>query len=145
MSYKRKQFPLPEGVKADPSLVARMADQGFEEPLIENISFSNITIDRNYMAPIRIEIENHSPFKAIQNIYFSNIHAFSARMPEIKGRSDCHLKHIYFDHCHFRQISYESIGTKFSDRMVKIQRPTTPPVFTCVDNLVLNATSFDLL
>jgi len=124
---------------------ARMADQGFEEPFIENISFSNITIDRNYMAPIRIEIEDHSPCKAIQNIYFSDIHAFSARMPEIKGRSDIHLRNIYFNNCHFRQIRYEDIGTRFSERMVKINRPITPPVFTCVDNLVLNGTTFDLL
>ena len=66
-------------------------------------------------------------------------------MPEIKGRSDIHLKNIYFNNCHFRQIRYEDIGTKFSERMVNIQRAITPPVFTCVDNLVLNGTTFDLL
>lgn len=123
----------------------RMSDQGFEDTFIENISFTNITIDRNYLAPVRIEIEPHSPCKAIRNIYFSHLHAFSAQMPIVKGRPDHHLSNIYFSDCHFHQVRFEEIDTVFAKRMAKIKRPTTPPDFQCVDNLVLDSTAFTLL
>ena len=41
---------------------ARMSDQGFEATLIENISFSNITIDRNYGTPVGIIIAENNLF-----------------------------------------------------------------------------------
>jgi len=123
----------------------RMSDQGFEPTLIENISFSNITIDRNYMYPIRIEIHENNLCTSIRNIYFNGIHAFSARMPIIKGRADCHAENIYMTDCHFSQIRYEDIPTKYAARMAKIKRELTYPEFSCVDNLVLNSTTFSLL
>lgn len=124
---------------------ARMSDQGREATLIENITFSNITIDRNYMFPVRIEIAEHNLCTGIRNIYFSGIHAFSARMPMIKGRADCHVKNVYFSDCHFTQIPYEQMHTKFSDRMAKLNFPLTIPEFRHVDNLVMNSTTFHLL
>ena len=123
----------------------RMSDQGVEDTLIENLTFSNITIDRNYMYAIRIEIHEGCRCEGIRNIYFSGIHAFSARMPLIRGRSDCHLKNIHFNDCHFTHMRYEDIDTIYAERMVKINRPLTWPDFACVDNLVLNNTFFNLL
>ncbi|MBR2634855.1 MAG: hypothetical protein IKD31_04685 [Clostridia bacterium] len=122
----------------------RMSDQGREATLIENLSFSNITIDRNYMFPVRIEIAENNMCTGIRNIYFSNIHAFSARMPMIKGRADCHVENVYFTDCHFTQIPYETMNTKYSDRMAKLNFPLTPVEFSMVDNLVLNNTVFSV-
>lgn len=123
----------------------RMSDQGREATLIENLSFSNITIDRNYMFPVRIEIAEHNMCEGIRNIYFSGIHAFSTRMPMIKGRQDCHVENVYFTDCHFNQIPYESIGTIYAKRMAKLNFPLTPAEFRYVDNLVFNSTVFNLI
>ncbi|MBE6597284.1 MAG: hypothetical protein E7641_06395 [Ruminococcaceae bacterium] len=124
---------------------ARMSDEGFEATHIENISFSNITIDRHYGSPIAISISKDNLCDTIRNIYFSNIHSFSAKMPFVKGRPDRHVKNVYFSDCHFAQIRYEDIPTKFAARMAKLNRPLTPPEFRCVDNLVMNNTHFAVL
>jgi len=123
----------------------RMSDQGFESTLIENISFSNITIDRNYRMPVRIEIMEHNLCTAIRNIYFSNIHAKSLQMPMVKGRDDCHVQNVYFSNCTFGQLRHEQIPTKFAARMAKTNWPLLPVDFKCVDNLVLNNTVFSVL
>ena len=124
---------------------ARMSDQGFESTLIENISFSNITIDRNYGNPVRIQIAEDNLCAAIRHIYFSGIHAFSAGMPMIRGRKDCHVQNIFFNDCHFNQICYEDIPTEFAARMTKLERPLTYPTFRFVDQLFLNSTFFSVL
>ena len=111
---------------------ARMSDQGVESTQIENISFSNITMDRNYGPPVR-------------KIYFSHLHAFSAQMPVVAGREDCHVQNVHFTDCHFTQVRYEDILTRFAARMAKLNRSLTPPSFRYVDNLVLNNTFFNVL
>lgn len=123
----------------------RMSDQGLESTLIENISFSNITIDRNYRIPVRIHISKDNLCTAIRHIYFSGIHAFSAGMPVIRGREDCHVQNIYFNDCHFTQVRYEDIPTKFAARFAKLEQPLTYPVFRYVDQLSLNSTFFTVL
>lgn len=123
----------------------RMSDQGNEATRIENISFSNITIDRNYGAPINIRIAENNLCETIRNIYFDNIHAFGAQMPNVVGRPDCHPKNIYFNNCHFTQVPYEDIPTKFAARMAEFGNKLGQPKFRSVDNLVLNNTVFTIL
>ncbi len=122
-----------------------MSDQGFEATCIENISFSNITIDRNYSNPIRVQIDEDNLCTGIRHIYFSGIHAFSAGMPVICGRKDCHVQNIYFNDCHFTQLRYEDIPTKFAARMAKLEYPLAAPSFRYVDQLSLNSTFFSTL
>ena len=124
---------------------ARMSDQGFEATLIENISFSNITIDRNYFTPVRIEIDPDNLCTAVRQIYFSGIHARAAHMPIVRGREDCHVQDVYFNDCHFSQLTYEDIPTKFAERLLKLQRELAAPVFRMVDRLSLNSTFFSVL
>ena len=76
---------------------ARMSDQGHEATLIENVSFSNITVDRNYGVPVRVEIDPHNLCRGIRHVYFSGVRARSVGMPVVKGREDCPLDHISFD------------------------------------------------
>ena len=123
---------------------ARMSDEGFEATHIENITFSNITIDRHYGSPVSISIAEDNLCDAIRNIYFSNIHSFSAQMPTIKGREDCHVQNVYFDNCHFNRMRYEDMHTKFADRYAKLGRKYNDPSFQHVDNLVLNNTVFNV-
>lgn len=121
---------------------ARMSDEGFEATLIQNISFSNITIDRNYYRPVRVEIMEDNLCQGIRDIYFNNIHSFSGWMPCVNGRADCYAKNIYFSDCHFKQVRYEDIPTKFAQRMAKLNQSLEPVGFRYVDNLVLNNTVF---
>jgi len=124
---------------------ARMSDEGFEATHIENISFSNITIDRHYGVPVVIRIEKDNLCDCIRNIYFDNIHSFSAQMPNVIGREDRHVENVYFTNCHFAQIPYEQIPTKYGARLAALQRPLNAPKFKCVDNLVMNNTHFSIL
>lgn len=123
----------------------RMSDEGFEATHIENISFSNITIDRHYGAPISIRIDNNNLCDAIRNIYFDNIHSFSAQMPTIYGRDNCHVENVYLTNCHFTQVPYKDIPTKYAARMDSLNCPIYPPKFQCVDNLVMINTHFSIL
>lgn len=123
----------------------RMSDQGFEASLIENISFNNIIIDRSYRIPVRIDIEEHCLCTAVRNIYFSNLHARCAQMPRIHGRPDCHVQNVYFSDCHFTQLPYAEIPTKFAARFGAVNTPLLPVTFRYVDNLVLNNTTFSAL
>lgn len=123
----------------------RMSDQGFEASLIENISFNNIIIDRSYRIPVRIDIEEHCLCTAVRNIYFSNLHARCAQMPRICGRADCHVQNVYFSDCHFTQLPYEEIPTRFAARFAAVNTPLLPVTFRFVDNLVLNHTTFSTL
>jgi len=122
----------------------RMSDQGFEPTLIENISFSNITIDRNYLQPVRIHIMEDNLCTAIRNVYFSNVHAFSAQMPEVIGRADCHVQNVYFSNCHFNHQHYEEMHTRFADRYAARGDQLKPPMFRYVDHLVLENTTFTI-
>ena len=109
------------------------------------MSFTNIIIDRNYRYPVQISIAENNRCAGIRNIYFSNIHAASAQMPRIAGRSDCHVQNVYFDNCHFRQLRYEDIPTPFAARYAASGYPLNPPVFRCVDQLVFNSTTFSVI
>jgi len=121
----------------------RGSDQGFEDTLIENLNFSNITMDRIFYEPVFLYIAEHNRCEAIRNLYFSGIHAFSVHMPAIIGRESCPAKNIYFDNCHFRQISRESIPDE--DVGPHIDREYTRiPCFRHTENLVLNNTVFHI-
>lgn len=122
----------------------RGSDQGDEETLIENLNFSNITMDRNYFEPIFIQITENNLCRGIQNIYFQNFHAFCAHMPAIIGRKDCKPKNIYFTNCHFTQKDPKEFENNqwapkggFDFTMI--------PYFRMVDHLVLQNTEMSVL
>ena len=120
----------------------RGSDQGVEDTLIENLNFSDITMDRVFYEPIMMFIGDHNRCAGIRNLYFSNLHCFSVHLPCIIGRENCHVQNIYLTNCHFTQIALEEIpgyehGPHHQDREF-IQSPC----FRRVDNLVMNGTVF---
>lgn len=120
----------------------RGSDMGEEATHIENISFTNITMDRIYSYPINFYIEENNLCDAVKNVYFDNVHAFGANTVQLRGRENCHIQNIYFSNCHFTQIPYEQIDNKFGKRLAERGTPVTAPIFRWVDNLVLNNTVF---
>lgn len=121
----------------------RGSDQGFEETLIENLSFSNIVMDRIFYEPIYIHLFEHNLVKAVRNLYFSGIHAFSVHMPVLIGRADCPLENVYLTNCHFAQIERASIPNE--DVGPHCDRPFSQTLcMRHVKNAVLQDTAFTI-
>ena len=93
----------------DPPVDYRGSDQGVEDTLVENLSFSNIVMDRIFYEPVRIFAGEGCRLAGIRDLYFSGLKGYSVHMPAIIGRKDCPVKNIWFDQCHFCAIPRESI------------------------------------
>ena len=94
----------------------RLADEGREDTLIEQLSFNNIIMDGTYSAPIFIKVDNNknTRCKAIRNLHFSHIQARGLELPYITGRKNCLLKNIYFNDCSFERIDWEDFERRSS-------------------------------
>lgn len=88
------------------------ADVGREETLIENLSFSNIVMDRMYEYPIRIFIDpdRRVEAKTIRNIHFHAVHSRSIEPPIVMGREQTHLQNIRFADCTFELTDGSEFG-----------------------------------
>ena len=122
----------------------RGSDEGDEYTLVDNLSFSNITMSDVYQEPIRISIGKDCLCKSIRNMYFDNIHAYSVHMPSLVGRKDCKLENIYITNSTFTQIDRLSIwDEKYGPAA---DNPASMvPYFAHVQNLCLNNTVFNSL
>ena len=83
-----------------------LADEGREDTLIENMVFSNITMDSIYLRPVQIEIADSSVTRcaAIRDIRFNAVSASGIGFPYIVGRKDCHVKNVRFSGCDFVKL-----------------------------------------
>ena len=118
----------------------RLPDEGREDTLIENVSFSGIIMDKVFTNPIRMLIDAKpvARCEAIRNIYFNNIHANARYFNHIQGREDCHIQNVIFSNCSFEKISADKL---------EIDANTVPNKFCTggiiyADNVVYNNTSF---
>ncbi|MBR3503546.1 MAG: right-handed parallel beta-helix repeat-containing protein [Clostridia bacterium] len=122
----------------------RQSDEGEEATLIENLSFSNIVMDRLFHEPVFINISEHCRCEAIRDLYFTGVHARAAHMPCVNGRGGCPVKNVRFNGCTFAQLRREDIPgfetAPFCDRA-----HTLRPYFQHVENLSLENTAFSVL
>lgn len=83
----------------------RIPDEGREETLVENITFSNIIMDGINSNPLLIHIAEceHTHVKAIRNLYFSGVRARAAAHPMIFGRKDAIIENLQFSDCTFER------------------------------------------
>ena len=90
------------------------SDKGREATLIENITFSDIVMDKQCGLPIKMLISERPEVmcEGIRNIYFNNIHSRGPSLPQLTGRKDCHFENIWFNNCSFECTD----GTEFEDR-----------------------------
>ena len=89
--------------------VNRGSDEGEEPSLVENCTFSNITMDTLFHEPIRIHIGRDVPVDGIRNLYFNNIHARSVCMPAITGRVGNKVENVHITNSQFIQIDRKTI------------------------------------
>ena len=94
---------LPHKVRDETKTDIYRADIGRESTLMENITFSNIIMDKTSHFPvfIRIEDSDYVHVDAVRKLYFSNIHANAAEFPYLQGRPDCYIDEIHFNDCTF--------------------------------------------
>jgi polygalacturonase len=118
----------------------RLPDEGREDTLIENISFSNIVMDKIFTNPVRILIDQKpvARCEAIRNIYFDSIHANARYFNHLQGRDGCPLGKIVFSNCSFLKLVPEKM---------EIDANTVPNKFCTggilyADDIVYNNTSF---
>ena len=124
------------GVKAEESLSTSI----LQKTHIENISFSNITMQNLYLSPVEIEIDPDEETKCecIKNIYFNHIYAQTLGFPTIKGRESAHVTNVRFSDCEFRKVNKERVAYYFEPTLKEIQ----PFTVKYVDNITLDNTSF---
>lgn len=108
---------MPNGVRSKENLGSNRtgsSDIGREETVVENLTFSNIIMDKVLDAPIKImphDTENvHVKF--IGNLYFNNIHTSGPEFPLICGTEKVHLKNLFFSDCTFNVTD----GSEFPNR-----------------------------
>jgi len=89
------------------------SDVGREATLIENITFSNVMMDKQYGTPISITLSSDECVKAaaVRNLYFNNVHARGPHLPVLQGREDCPIENVYFNNCSFEQTD----GSEFDN------------------------------
>ena len=134
LSYKVESGrPKPEGGDG-------MSDFGLQKTLIENISFSNITMNNIYLRPIHIQIcaGESTLCEGVRNLYFSNVFAETLSFPFITGREDCFVKNIRFSNCDFRKVKPEKLDYYFEPLLKKIQ----PLLIQYAENVAFDNTTF---
>lgn len=80
-----------------------MPDQGVESSLIENLVFSNVTMDRLLARPVQIEIDPGAETlcTAIRNIRFMNMSVRGLEYPVVRGREANPIEDVTFSACSF--------------------------------------------
>lgn len=85
----------------------RVADEGREESVIENITFDNLVMDRTFSYPIRIKIDDREETRIkcryVGKLYFRGIKCRGLEFPSLEGSRNCKLTDIYFNDCIFEK------------------------------------------
>ena len=82
-------------------------DKGREDTLVENLTFSNITMDEHYGKPVKIHVAD-SPetyCAGVRNLRFDGIVARALEFPLISGKSGCPVENITFSNCRFTKVA----------------------------------------
>ena len=125
----------------------RNTDVGREKTVVENISFSNVVMERVAGYPVYMNVSEREwvGVERIGDIRFSDMHVTSVQFPYINGRTDVKIKNVCFDNCSFKRIS-----NKFCDERPcrgYLMTPDNtyepqPMVIQNAENIVFNNTSF---
>lgn len=100
---------LLPAIRYDPNLTWT-ADVGREATRVENLSFNNIIMDKVFAELIKIHIFPETELcrvDQVHDLYFSNIHARSARGIRMVGRPENPIENVRFSNCTFRTVGYD--------------------------------------
>lgn len=127
-----------------PKYNPEVPDHGREDSLIENLSFQNIVMDGIYAHPVKIAVSDveHARVKAIQNIFFSNLHARGLEFPYIRGNAAHVVKDIRFSDCSFHKVSDSVLPDYRKHGSADWGRNVNAPILTHTQNVVFHNTAF---
>ncbi len=136
-------------LKPDPTS-PNSSDQGREATLVENLTFSNIVMDKQCGSPIRLVLSDNSGTKCagVRNIYFNNVHSRGPSLPKLIARADCHFENIWFNDCSFECTDGSEIPNRKSHGAAVHEGATdgiNPFTVRFVDGLRINNTTISTL
>ena len=129
----------------------RFADEGREETLIENLSFSNFVMDRIHGAPISFRVDSHEEtrnrIKKIGDIRLTGIRCRSRRFPRFVGSARYPLGEITLTDCAFDREDttpdYTTLSAVYQQDLLKDTASASgSELFVNVDSVILNNTRF---
>ena len=129
-----------------PKFEKGMTDYGYEETLVENLSFDNIVLDRIYATPIAIGVSDDpmARFKGFRNVSFSNIRARALGFPSLRGRKSNPLENVVFSNCSFTKCAPESFPEKYQQKGAAYWfDPSKPQAFTGVKGVRFDGCTFE--
>ncbi len=122
------------------------ADTGREATRIENLTFSNIIMDKVCSYPIKMEIADN-PYvmcDAMRNIFFDNLHVRGPELPRIIGRPSCKVQNISFTNCTFERTDGSEFVCRRRHGAFWQDENTYYPFFVrYVERLTMQNTVFD--
>ncbi len=119
------------------------SDVGREATVIENISFSNILMDKQAGYPIHIHMDREEWLEigAIHDLYFTNIHARGPELPCFEGRPDCMIENVHLNNCTFEQTDGSEFENRVSHGPINVDSSAAHPmVVRYIRGLQLNNT-----
>ncbi len=87
-----------------PKFQQRVADQGTDQTVVENITFSNLILQRIFFEPIHITILDPQSVKRISNIHFININSESRLPFRFNGYPEKPIENIRISNSLFQHI-----------------------------------------
>lgn len=126
------------------------SDQGREATLVENMSFSNVIMDKQCASPIVLAIVDNEEVRCdgIRNFYFNNVHTRGPSLPKLVGRPSLHLENIWFTDCSFECTDGSEIPNRKTHGAAVHGGDTdgiNPLKIRFVDGLKLNNTTISTL
>ncbi len=81
----------------------KTSDQGREATLVENLSFSNVVMDRIYARPVYVEITSNvaTRVEAVRNLRFANVTSRGLMAPMVSAPRPGIVRDIFFSGCRF--------------------------------------------
>ncbi|MBQ0080998.1 MAG: right-handed parallel beta-helix repeat-containing protein [Alistipes sp.] len=86
-------------------------DFGCEASLVENMTFSNITMSGLTSAPIFISVSSTDDvmFNSVRNIRFNEVHCAARKLPYINGLKDHPIEDVTFSNCSFTKVDEKEL------------------------------------
>lgn len=115
-------------------------DWGREKTRIENISFSNIVMDRIHSYPITVRVFDPAGFDAVRNISFANMTCKAYGLPQFWGRANAPLEDFTFTNCRYVH-DLKSAPPWEKECPDSFSKPGENPFFHC-RNFTFSGTTF---
>lgn len=81
---------------------------------MENLTFSNIIMDRQCSYPILVRLadNDYTRIEGVRNLQFSHIYSRGPEFPCLEGKPDCLVENVTFSDCTFEVTD----GSEFENR-----------------------------